>query len=228
MNRKLIVFSFDDGTIYDFRLIEILRRHNLTATFNLNSELKDYVWYNEGIAIKRFDLNQDKSLYDGFEVASHSKKHMYLTDLDEETLIDEVEGDANNLSNIFGYQVTSFAVPFDSVSEKIIQTIKKKTSIKAIRVPNYKEDFSLPTDSFHIGVNVYSCEIKSLDSLFTRFESFLSSDEPISLLVIAGHSYDFEIFKRWEYFEKFCYAVSCESKVEVITMRELARKYLDQ
>lgn len=34
---KAITFSFDDGVTQDIRLIEILNKYGLKATFNLNS-----------------------------------------------------------------------------------------------------------------------------------------------------------------------------------------------
>ena len=37
MNSKIITFSFDDGIEDDFKLVEILNKYNLKATFNLNS-----------------------------------------------------------------------------------------------------------------------------------------------------------------------------------------------
>ena len=37
--KKAITFSFDDGTIQDVRLIEILNKYGLKGTFNLNSSL---------------------------------------------------------------------------------------------------------------------------------------------------------------------------------------------
>ena len=36
---KAVTFSYDDGVTQDIRLVEILNRYNLKATFNLNSEL---------------------------------------------------------------------------------------------------------------------------------------------------------------------------------------------
>ena len=37
--KKAITFSYDDGVTQDIRLIELLNRYGLKATFNLNSEL---------------------------------------------------------------------------------------------------------------------------------------------------------------------------------------------
>lgn len=36
---KAITFSYDDGAVQDIRLIELLNRYGLKATFNLNSGL---------------------------------------------------------------------------------------------------------------------------------------------------------------------------------------------
>lgn len=226
MNKKIIVFSFDDGTIYDFKLLDLFNKYKLKATFNLNSSLKDYVWFNQGLAIKRFDLEKNKEIYKGHEVASHTKRHMYLSSLDENTLIDEVEGDRKKLSDIFKREVTSFAVPFDQISEEIINLIKLKTKIEAIRIPKYQESFSLPNDAYHIGANLITSEPLSLKTIFDRFEDFLRDEEPISLFLVAGHSYDFEVFKKWDFFELFLKKVSETNGVDVLTMRELARTYL--
>ena len=35
---KAVTFSYDDGVTQDIRLVEILNRYGLKATFNLNSE----------------------------------------------------------------------------------------------------------------------------------------------------------------------------------------------
>jgi hypothetical protein len=63
---KIVSLSFDDGTIYDLRFIELLNKYNLKATLNLNSELKDFVWYyNNEKPIKRLDLEKVKAAYAG-------------------------------------------------------------------------------------------------------------------------------------------------------------------
>ena len=54
---KIVCLSFDDGTIYDLKFIELLNKYNLKASLNLNSELNDFVWYYEDKPIKRLDLS---------------------------------------------------------------------------------------------------------------------------------------------------------------------------
>ncbi|MBO4732880.1 MAG: hypothetical protein J5662_00230 [Clostridia bacterium] len=37
--RKAVTFSFDDGVSQDIRMIELLDKYGLKATFNLNSQM---------------------------------------------------------------------------------------------------------------------------------------------------------------------------------------------
>ena len=37
--KKAVTFSFDDGVLQDVRMINLLNKYNLRATFNLNSGL---------------------------------------------------------------------------------------------------------------------------------------------------------------------------------------------
>ncbi len=69
---KYFIFSIDDGTIYDQKVIDIFNRYHIKGTFNLNSGLGDYVWYLNDMPIRRLKLEDNASLYDGHEVTSHS------------------------------------------------------------------------------------------------------------------------------------------------------------
>ena len=39
---KIFLLSFDDGTVWDARFVELLNRYGMKATFNLNSGLEDF------------------------------------------------------------------------------------------------------------------------------------------------------------------------------------------
>ena len=45
--RKILLLSFDDGTIYDKRFVQLLNKYGIKATFNLNSGLEDFIWHYE-------------------------------------------------------------------------------------------------------------------------------------------------------------------------------------
>ena len=50
---RSVVLSFDVGTIYDKRFIELLDKYGLKATFNLNSGLGEYAWYLDSFPVER-------------------------------------------------------------------------------------------------------------------------------------------------------------------------------
>ena len=44
---KYFLLSFDDGTVYDRRFLQLLNHYGVKGTFNLNSGLEDFVWHYE-------------------------------------------------------------------------------------------------------------------------------------------------------------------------------------
>ena len=54
---KVFVLSFDDGTIWDQKLIDLLNQYQIPGTFNLNSGLEDFVWEFEGKPVIRQRLS---------------------------------------------------------------------------------------------------------------------------------------------------------------------------
>jgi peptidoglycan/xylan/chitin deacetylase (PgdA/CDA1 family) len=79
---KYFLLSFDDGTIYDRRFVQLLNRYGFRGTFNLNSGLEDFVWYYEGsFPVRRQILSETVMQYRGHEVASHSLHHHWLNTL---------------------------------------------------------------------------------------------------------------------------------------------------
>lgn len=78
--KKAVTFSYDDGTTQDIRLIELLNRYNLKATFNLNSGLLGkngwLIRENEKISHYKVWPGDVRELYMGHEVAVHTLTHI--------------------------------------------------------------------------------------------------------------------------------------------------------
>lgn len=195
-NMKIVSLSFDDGTIYDKRFIDLLNKYGLRATFNLNSGLKDFIWYYEDKPIRRLNLEESKEIYKGHEVASHSLTHPYFSSLDEKRQIQEVEEDILNLENIFSRKIEGFAFPFIDQTEANIQVVKNNIDLKYIRCSIFTEKI-LPKDRYHVGINALYDD----KDIYEKLERYKSNILPNSLFVIAGHSYEFEVKNDWEKIE---------------------------
>ena len=93
---KALTLSYDDGTVFDRRLCEIMKKNGIKGTFNLNSQRygKD----------RRLTLEEAKETFadDSFEVAVHGYVHFPLTSIygnsdDLGAVTAEVAIDRNNI-----------------------------------------------------------------------------------------------------------------------------------
>ena len=136
---KAVTFSFDDGVTQDVRLIEILNRYGLKATFNINSSLlgiKRQITRN-GVEVSHIK-NKAKDvarIYAGHEVAVHTLTHPNLTEQDNDTVIYQVESDRQKLSELCGYEVIGMAYPCGGVNndDRVAKIIRENTGVRYSR-----------------------------------------------------------------------------------------------
>lgn len=195
--RKIFLLSFDDGTIYDRRFVELLNKYNIPCTFNLNSALEDFVWqYEDRFPIRRQRLAHTVEQYRGHEVASHSLHHHWLNTLTPPQLSREVGEDCTALKKIFGVEELGFAVPFTACGEREIRIIRKY--VRYIRLSAFSDSFALPEDPYHIPIH----GLYNDPDIREKIQRFSENTLPVSLFVLAGHSYEFEVLSHWEYMEE--------------------------
>lgn len=193
--RKIFLLSFDDGTEQDGRLIQLLNKYNIPATFNLNSGLEDFVWEYEGKPVIRQHLADTIEQYRGHEIASHSLHHYRLETLPPPQLRREVEEDCGHLRSIFDVQELGFAVPFTICTEREIRIIRKY--VRYIRLSEFADSFAPPADPYHIPIH----GLYNDPDIREKIAAFADSDLPVSLFVMAGHSYELDMHDHWEYME---------------------------
>ena len=215
---RIVCLSFDDGTIYDKRFIELLNKYNLKATLNLNSGLKDFIWYFDGKPIRRLDLEKYKYLYDGHEVASHSLTHPYFSSLSKEEIVNQVQTDIDKLNSIFNRNIVGFAFPFHDQTEDNIKTVKENIKLEYIRYSYFSNDY-LPKDRYHIPINALYDD----EDIYDRLEEFSKNELENSLFVIAGHAYEFEMKNDWEKIEKLLIYLKENKEITMLTMKDAVK-----
>jgi len=191
---KIFLISFDDGTVWDQPFVELLNKYGMTATFNLNSGLEDFVWhYEDRFPVRRQRLPETLELYRGHEVASHTLHHPWLNSLTPPQLRREVGEDCENLKRIFGLDEIGFGVPFTACGEREINLMKH--IVRYIRLSEFSESFALPKDPYHIPIH----GLYNQPDIRRRIAAFAENDLPVSLFVMAGHSYELEVLDHWAY-----------------------------
>lgn len=194
--RKIFLLSFDDGTVHDRAFVELLNRHGIPCTFNLNSGLEDFVWEFEGHPVRRQKLSNTVKQYRGHEIASHTLHHPWLNSLDDEGLRWEVGRDCENLKRLFAVEELGFGVPFTACGDREIAVIAPY--VRYIRLSEFREDFALPEDPYHIPIH----GLYNQPDIYDRIFRFSKNELPVSLFVMAGHSYELEFMNHWEYMDK--------------------------
>ena len=213
---KYFIFAIDDGTIYDKKVIAIFNKYNIRATFNLNSGLEDFVWYKDWLEVRRLKLNDNKNIYDGHEVASHSLTHPFLTSLSDEDVYREVKEDIDNLRNIFNRDIKTFSFPFDGYNERTINIIKS-LGITHIILPAIDDSFLYPVDTYHIKVTSWNVD----DALY-KVKRFIE-DTQAKVFIYLSHSYDYEYDNSYDKLEELCKIATSQKDIKIITMSELSK-----
>ena len=216
---KYFLLSFDDGTVHDRRLVELMNQYGIPCTFNLNSGLEDFVWEYEGNPVVRQKLAGTTDQYKGHEIASHTLTHPRLDQLPPPRLRREVEEDCIALKQIFDVRDIGFGVPFTVCGEREIRIIKKY--VRYIRLSEYSDSFDLPDDPYHIPIHA----LYNDPDVRGKINAFAENDLPDSLFVLAGHSYELQFQNHWAYMEELLQYIKSFGFEIVTTMDFVNRCY---
>ena len=217
---KYFLLSFDDGTIYDRRFVELLNQQGFRGTFNLNSGLEDFVWYYEDkFPVRRQILSETVEVYRGHEIASHSLHHHWLNTLTPPQISREIGEDCKTLKEIFGLKEIGFGVPFTACGEREIKLIRKL--VRYIRLSEFAETFALPPDPYHIPIHALYNDADVREKIIR----FAESDLENGLFVMAGHSYELEVLGHWDYMAQLLRFISGFGFENMTTMEFVNKCY---
>lgn len=217
--RKIFLISFDDGTVWDRRFVQLLNKYGIKATFNLNSGLEDFVWYYEDrFPILRQKLSETVEQYRGHEIASHSLHHHWLNTLTPPQLSREVGDDCAALKVLFGLKEIGFGVPFTACGEREIRIIRK--FVRYIRLSEFSDSFAPPEDPYHIPIHA----LYNQPDVREKIAAFAESTLPVSLFVMAGHSYELEVLDHWDDMEELLQYIQSFG-FEIMTTMEFVNDY---
>jgi len=201
---KALTLSYDDGGEEDIRLIEIMKKHGLKGTFNLNSGIypPDGQGRIPGHLTRRMSRNECIKIFkdSGMEVAVHGLTHPYLEQLPSNQCTYEVLQDRINLEKDFGVIVRGAAYPFGTYSDDVIASLKQCGIVYARTIVS-TERFDLPTDWLRLPATCHHRNPHLMD-LAEKFVSMSVKKAP-QLFYLWGHSYEFARDDNWNVIEEF-------------------------
>ncbi len=206
---KALILSYDDGTIFDRKLVALMNQYHLIGTFHLNSNKL-------GTDVNFNYLNKEeiKELFTGHEVSVHSANHPNLPDISKANVVNEIMEDRKELERLVGYPVRGMAYPFGNTNDMVVETISG-LGIEYARTVGDSHHFELPSDflrwhpTIHQFAKAYwepnqsEKDQKELEIFYKLIRDFLSTKE-IAVFDIWGHSWEMGADQnKWEETEKF-------------------------
>lgn len=202
--RKALTLSYDDGVEQDIRLIELMNKHGLKGTFNINSGLfaPEGKVYPAGHIHRRMSKSQAVRLYaqSGQEVALHCYEHGDLTMQLPGASIRQVIRDKEELESLFGHIIRGMAYPYGPVSDAVAQALPA-CGVAYSRTTVSTQGFDLPTDWLRLAA---TCHHNNPELM--NLARKLAEETPVYrpwLFYLWGHSYEFEARDNWNVIEEF-------------------------
>lgn len=214
--RKAITFSFDDGILDDIRLVEILNKYGLKATFNLNAgHLTGALgWrYRDLKEVRHINYYDHPHLYDGHEIACHSYTHPRLENLDAKTVDNQIRLDKRILEDLYNCKVRGMAYPYGTYNDTVIATLRNN-QIEYCRTVNSTYEFSLPDEPLTWHPTCHFKDERRMELAQTFVDTEASED---MLFYIWGHSYELVTEEDWLAFEEFCKFIAGKEEIYYCT-----------
>ncbi|MBE6542538.1 MAG: polysaccharide deacetylase [Ruminococcaceae bacterium] len=215
--KKYFTISYDDGSIDDKRMIEIMDAYGIKGTFNLNSGNMAPI---KNTYPRSISLEEIPEVYKNHEVATHGFKHPNYNQLTREEIEDDIKKDIALLSKIVGYDTLGHAYPYGVWNQTTLDVFTEQ-NIRYARTVGSSLRFDLPTNPLLISPTSHHSD----PHIFTVLDEFIKAEPTDSdlLFYLWGHSYEFSRnleFSSWDHFEKICKLISGKDDIVYCTNME--------
>lgn len=206
---KVLTMSYDDGKETDKRLVNIFNQFGIKGTFHLNSGLL-------GID-DRIREDEIKEIYEGHEIATHTKTHPTIARSPKEQLVEEIMDDRKKFESIVEYTVRGHSYPNGSYN-KLVKDILPFLGIEYGRTVHSTGQFSIPNDFYEWNP---TCHHKR--NLLELGETFINlhKKQYLYMMYVWGHSYEFDLDENWGLIEEFCHLVGGRDDIWYATNIEI-------
>ncbi|MFQ6067362.1 MAG: polysaccharide deacetylase family protein [bacterium] len=232
MDRVIVTTSWDDASILDLKLAELLEKHNLKGTFYIPKSYLDNTLSREDI----------KTIDDKFEIGCHTQTHVDLTAISLEEAEKEIINSKDYLEEVLGHRVLMFCYPKGRYRMEIKELVRSSGFIAA-RTSIYK-GFNLPEDPYEWGITLHAHNGSPLTTLKTWLRSGICLKSGISIRSLLdweirakllfdlaldkkgvyhlwGHSWEIEREYEWPKLERVLEYISARSGVSYMTNGEI-------
>lgn len=222
----IVTTSWDDGTITDLKLAELLEKYGIKGAFYIPKFIDNPLPKKDIAAIDR-----------KFEIGAHALGQVYLTKVSLSEAKREIEGSKTYLEDLLGHSISMFCYPAGAYNETIKKMVKDSGFIAARTCD--PGGFNLPQDPYQWHITLLSSNDSPLMELkiWWRFRlwkvrALLDWESRAKLLFdlalekggvyhIYGHSANLEESNEWDKLERVLKYISNRKEVRYMTNGEV-------
>jgi peptidoglycan/xylan/chitin deacetylase (PgdA/CDA1 family) len=196
--RLAVTTSWDDGRVYDRRLVAAFNQWGLKGTFNLNSSRLHRGAPPPEDSKGNLAASEIAALFAGHEVAIHTVTHPWLDRLDGPQIATEVLDDRKALEDLVGYPVRGCAYPFNSYNQRVIEVLRQLGIVYA-RCGQVSDQCFPPAEplAWPSSGHMYRPD------LLNRWETLYQNQRAWGqVFFVWGHSYEFADRNDWAGLER--------------------------
>lgn len=195
-----VLLSFDDGCSLDLKLVELLEKYSLKATFYIPVMWESYATIKGWTPLTKQELLEISQVH---EIGSHTISHPLLTQVPYSVASYEITQSKGMLENIIGKEVTSFSYPRGYATDQLRNVVRKVyKSARSTLVGNtdYPTDPAWHNTTAHIGCPRAEYDKEHwFDYTIRHLEQAKKKD---GYFHVWGHSHEINKNNGWEATEK--------------------------
>lgn len=198
--RIAVTTSFDDGDVFDRRIVRAFNEWGLKGTFNLNSgSLGRSGKILPDTERGKLDVSEVAELYAGHEVAIHTVSHPHLPRLDAAQIARQVMEDRVALEEIVGYPVRGMAYPFGTHNQRVMDILRHLGVVYCRTCVNLAQPFP-PADPLAFGTTCHQYNMEP--PVAERFQQILENERFTGVFYVWGHGFEFHDRQDWDGLER--------------------------
>lgn len=254
MEKVIVTTSWDDGSVYDLRLLTLLEKYNLRGTFYISKSVRKKAKINNYGLLSSEDIIKISKTQ---EIGAHTISH---PDLDKISIADahrEIDESKKWLEGLIQKPIKSFAYPRGIYNNQVVEIVKRlgfvyaRTTIRSqIDIGNplasgltlkcypvfpKNKDWGIIMRLKIICKNLrrnYLVAIKFKVSIFCIFNWNVFAEKIFDSILktggifhLSGHSWEIEKYNMWDKLDKFFAYISHRKDILYLTNSEILEYY---
>ena len=226
----IVTTSWDDGSIFDLKIAELLSKYGIKGTFYVPKSLFAH-------PLTQRDI---RAIDEHLEIGAHGLNHVNLTKVSPPEAKKEIEGGKVYLEDLLGHNVCMFAYPDGGYNGNIKKMVRDSGFIAARTAK--AADFNLPVDPYEWEITLLASDGSPLRTLKTCLRNRIAPkaildwgtrarlvfDRALRLggiYHIYGHSLELEINLEWNKLEGVLDYISRRGGVQYMSNGEIFQHF---